>query len=502
MHTPALILLLGLAQVPPATQPEPVPPPPPAEPQVEWAAVTRADLASAYLRFERIYRSLPDRAQRVRQANQGFDRATASFFGGSMNGAIRAVQTAADALLYPGGVPAEQALASSLRVTVEPSVYVRTMARTPRLLIEQWYGLDEPASARIRIGLLPIDAHAPLAVEVDVHASPGTPVKMHVPIDGTWVSRASGAYLVSVGVGEQSDPGPLFFCVLNEPPAALREALRPRIEALQPGPDLSLSALATLRGKLSLLADAFNPLESASFMIPMSTLADTLAAEVALAEGKRHPFAERAGQTWRLLDHEGRLVPYVTHRPVGRPGPLPVLVAFHGMGGDEFMFQAGYGDGELRRLADARGFLAVSPRTEPFLNNPGLFDALLAELARDYDIDRTRVYVIGHSMGAGAAGGLARSRPDVIAAAACIAGGGLFAGDRSAPTLVIAGQFDPIVPAARLKVGADRAVEAGAPVTYREAAGQGHTLIVGDTLAEVVDWLWTHTLKPSPTPIR
>ncbi len=498
MPTIILLLLLSLAQPQPATPPETIPPPPMVEPEVEWAVVTRADLAAAYRRFERVYRSLPDRAERTRQANQAFDRATAAFLGGNMNQAIRAVQTAADTLLAPDDVPPEQALASSLRVTVQPSVYPRTASRAPHIRIEQWYGLDTPARASLRIRLLPIDADEPWTANIEVEATPGRPVDMQVPVDGAWLARASGAYLVSVGVGEQSDPGPLFFCVLTQPAGETHAALKPRIDALEPGPVLSPSALATLRGRLSLLADGFNPLESASFLTPMSSLADTLAAEVAIAEGKRNPFAGRAGLTWRLLDAEGRLIPYVTHVPVGRSGPLPIVVAFHGMGGDEFMFQVGYGDGELRRLADARPFIAVSPRTEPFLNNPALFDALLEELGRDYAIDRTRVYVIGHSMGAGVAGGLASSRPGTVAAAACIAGGGVRQVDRVAPTLILAGQFDPIIPAARLKVGADRAAQSGLPVTYREVPNQGHTLIVGDTLAEVVDWLWRHRLEQQP----
>lgn len=493
-----MMLLIGLVQ------PEPVLPPavPPAPEQValevEWAVVTRADLGAALTRFERIYRSLPDRATRTREANLAFDRATTAFFGGDMNRAIRALQTAADGLAAGGAVSPEQALASSLRVTVVPAVYPRSASRAPRIRIEQWYGLDEPASAKLKVSLLPIDALEPFSTEVAVSATPGVPVEMDVPLGGEWLAKASGAYMISVGVGEQSDPGPLFFCVLSEPAELTRMALKPRIDALVVGANLGPSALATLRGKLSLLGDGINPLESASFMTPMSTRADTLAAEVTIAEAKRNPFAGRAGMTWRLLDTGGRLVPYVTYAPVGRTGPMPVVVALHGMGGDEYLFQVGYGDGELRRQADARGFIAVSPRAEALADGGETFDALLAELARDYGVDRARVYVVGHSMGAAAAGGLATARADILAGVACIAGPRPSTAGRAAPTLVLAGQFDPIIPPARLKLGAEQAAASGAPVEYREVPNQGHTLIVGDLLGEALDWLFARTAARRP----
>ncbi|MBM4107916.1 MAG: hypothetical protein FJ255_03755 [Phycisphaerae bacterium] len=499
MWIATLSLLIALGQPEPTTPPGLPPPPAPVAAEVEWAVVTRADLVAASTRFERIYRALTDRQARAREANRAFDVATASFLGGRMNDAIRALRTGADALAAEGEASPAQALASSLRVTVEPAVYGRAMSRAPRLAIEQWYGPESPARVTLGVSLLPIDALEPLTLAVDVAYTPGTPVSMSVPLDaGAWLGKASGAYLVSVGVGEQSDPGPLFFCVLSEPAGQTLHALKPRIDALNAGAALSPSALATLRGTWSLLGGGVNPQESASFMTPMSTRADTLAAEVTLAEGKVSPFAGRAGMTWRLLDSGGRLVPYVTHVPVGRTGAMPVVVAFHGTGGDEYSFQVVHGDGELRRQADARGFIAVSPRAEAFIGNPDLFDALLREVARDYAIDRARVYVLGHSTGAAAASALAAARPDSLAAAVCLAGGDSLRGERVAPTLVIAGQFDPIIPPARLKVAAEQARAAGAPVEYREAPGQGHALIVGDLLGEALDWLWGRRLNARP----
>lgn len=189
----------------------------------------------------------------------------------------------------------------------------------------------------------------------------------------------------------------------------------------------------------------------------------------------------------------GVTIPYRTLLPPG-DAPASVIIALHGAGGDEHMFLEAYGAGRLRALALERGAVVIAPSTTAFLRSPGAFDALLDATARRRAIDRSRVVVIGHSLGAGAAWRLALQQRGRLRAVACIAGscGALpqgSTGDGVPPLLVVAGALDPIANPERLARDAASAREAGLDVTVERREQFGHTLLVGEVLPMVVDWL-------------
>jgi predicted esterase len=194
------------------------------------------------------------------------------------------------------------------------------------------------------------------------------------------------------------------------------------------------------------------------------------------------------------LTVDGVEVPYRTLLPPGS-APAPVILALHGAGGDEHMFLDAYGAGRLRALAAAQGAIVISPGTNAVLRAPGAFAALIDAVARVRPIDRSRIVVIGHSLGAGAAWRLALQQRGRIAAVACIAGGcgtlppGTTA-DSLPPLLLVAGALDPIANADRLEQASSAARAAGVTVTFERRAHYGHTLLVGDALPEVVRWLF------------
>ena len=101
---------------------------------------------------------------------------------------------------------------------------------------------------------------------------------------------------------------------------------------------------------------------------------------------------------------------------------LPVIVAYHGAGGSENMFFDAYGAGRLARLARDNGYLLVTPR-QPLMGVLLPIDSLVNQLAEIAPIDRSRVVVIGHSMGAGQTISQLDKHPG-IAQAAVILGGG------------------------------------------------------------------------------
>jgi len=121
-------------------------------------------------------------------------------------------------------------------------------------------------------------------------------------------------------------------------------------------------------------------------------------------------------------------------------GPLPVLLAFHGGGGNAPGFQEYAG---LDAPADARGFAVVYPNgsgrfdrrlltwnagdccgyaQEHDVDDVGFALAILADLSRDLPLDHARVYATGHSNGAMMAYRLAADAATRIAAIVPVAG--------------------------------------------------------------------------------
>ena len=135
------------------------------------------------------------------------------------------------------------------------------------------------------------------------------------------------------------------------------------------------------------------------------------------------------GQYWLDFSKEARSgvvriqFPNSNHsNSVNQDQALPVIVAYHGAGGSENMFFDAYGAGRLARLARDNGYLLVTPR-QPLMGALLPIDSLIDQLAEIAPIDRSRIVVIGHSMGAGQTISQLDRHPG-IAQAAVILGGG------------------------------------------------------------------------------
>jgi surfactin synthase thioesterase subunit len=132
--------------------------------------------------------------------------------------------------------------------------------------------------------------------------------------------------------------------------------------------------------------------------------------------------ASQPGDYWVTLGNGGRSLPVRLNMPADVDRPLPVLIAFHGAGGSENMFFETYGAGRLVSLAEERGWLVVSPRQ-------GLFglrmdvSQILQVLSDHFEIDRERVFLVGHSMGAGQVVSQCERHGELVAKAVAIGGG-------------------------------------------------------------------------------
>jgi polyhydroxybutyrate depolymerase len=140
--------------------------------------------------------------------------------------------------------------------------------------------------------------------------------------------------------------------------------------------------------------------------------------------------------------HDGRSRNYLVHVPAAAAtrGPLPVLLAFHGGGGNPAQFRRSAG---IDRVADREGFIAVYPAgtgVGKFLltwnagtnccgralslgiDDVGFTRAVVHDLARRIEIDSSRLYATGHSNGAGMTYRLATEASDLLAAIVPVAG--------------------------------------------------------------------------------
>ncbi|MFN3242560.1 MAG: prolyl oligopeptidase family serine peptidase [Planctomycetota bacterium] len=176
--------------------------------------------------------------------------------------------------------------------------------------------------------------------------------------------------------------------------------------------------------------------------------------------------------------------------PAVDQGRRPIVVALHGAGGSENLFFDGYGDGLCVELARRRGWFVVSPR-----NGMGFVDiaSLVDALAERYPIDRERVFVVGHSMGAVQTMQNVSRRPDRFRAAAPIAGGGSVRASQAfarLPFFVCAGERDFGLGGARRL---HRAIEAaGATASFRVDPAVEHLAIVQVALPDVFAFFDEH----------
>jgi acetyl esterase/lipase len=280
----------------------------------------------------------------------------------------------------------------------------------------------------------------------------------------------------------------------------VREALEVKLEHLLAKEQLprmqSAIRLAMLRAdklREDSDGDTFRLVES------LAAHRDAVAAEVAALANGRDPYRGRAGNHWRAFPRKNvnevegvrdRAFPYrlVVPKKLAADSPTPLVVAFHGAGGDENMFAFAYGNGRLAQLANERGFLLAMPRSYSFPRDEDLLEILLADVERDFEFDRQRVYVLGHSLGAGVASALSRQSKVPIAAAALFTGNLVFHRG-TPPTVQFVALDDPIIPPRKptFAAGADPEL-----LTFRRIENRGHTLFVGEYLPEAIDFLLQH----------
>jgi poly(3-hydroxybutyrate) depolymerase len=242
------------------------------------------------------------------------------------------------------------------------------------------------------------------------------------------------------------------------------------------------------------------------------TSAESIAASAAKGTD---PFVGRTGSFERhyLLETAGEILPYRVFVPKTYDDrqPVPLVVALHGLGANEDSWMDSYQQ-QLPTLADKHGFIAVAPlgyRVDGFYGYSYGNDAasrrkqelseqdvmqVLARMRQHYKIDASRIYLMGHSMGAIGTWFLGAKYADVWAALGPIAGLGnpqSVERMRHIPQFVVHGDADPTVSVAGSRNMVAALKTLGADHVYVEVPGGDHTDIVVPNLPAMFEFFRT-----------
>ena len=226
------------------------------------------------------------------------------------------------------------------------------------------------------------------------------------------------------------------------------------------------------------------------------------------------PFVGKTGDFERhyLLEGANEIMPYRVYVPKGYVASkaTPLVIALHGLGGNEDSFFDSYSQ-MPPRLAEQHGFLLAAPlgfRRDGFYGS-NLMGGDVASRRRSeysekdvlevlrlmkaaYNVDESRIYLIGHSMGAIGTWALGAKYPQTWAALVAFSGTGspaLAEGMKGIPQFVVHGDADNTVnvSGSRNMVAALNKLKAN--VTYLEVVGGSHTDVVVPNLEVAFDFL-------------
>ena len=240
-------------------------------------------------------------------------------------------------------------------------------------------------------------------------------------------------------------------------------------------------------------------------------------AEAVLAEAKggKDPFKGKTGDFERhyVLEGANEIMPYRVYVPKGYAASkaTPLVIALHGLGGNEDGFFDNYQQ-LPPQLSEKPGFLLAAPlgfRRDGFYGSSimGAGDAasrrraeysekdvleVLRLMKAAYNVDESRIYLIGHSMGAIGTWALAAKYPQTWAALVAFSGVGapaLADNMKAIPQFVVHGDADNTVNVSGSRNMVAALKKLNANVTYIEVHGGSHTDVVVPNLPGAFEFL-------------
>ncbi len=191
--------------------------------------------------------------------------------------------------------------------------------------------------------------------------------------------------------------------------------------------------------------------------------------------------------------------PFVSYTNRLTDSPLPLIIQLHGAG------ERGEGRDDLS-LVDINGFsklvkndeshecMIVMPQCPSDSFWAAKVESIVAfaeQIIKTYNIDESRVYLTGLSMGGFGTWFTALARPDLFAAIAPVCGGGMswLAGVLNMPIWVFHGVVDPTVPVAYSDIMVEALKKGRKNVKYTRLEGVAHNAWDHTYDSELLEWL-------------
>ncbi len=332
-----------------------------------------------------------------------------------------------------------------------------------------------------------------------------TPFVIDAAIDGL----ADGSYIVSVEVRDSVrvlGTSTLGIVVRNGLDAAIARLETAATKVAEP-----------VRSDLLFPVDRLRQVNNSRIALNTFNAArDFAAAEsllVAVSAGT-DPWRGRTGDLKRhyLLEAANEIMPYRLYVPsvYRNDKPLPLIIALHGLGATEDSFFEAYGR-VMPQLAEQHGYIVAAPlgyrvdgaygvslggsRDPAALRTQSLSEqdvlAVLEQVRKHYAIDESRIFLMGHSMGAIGTWAIAAKYPEIWAGLGAFAGFGVASTAETIggiPQFVVHGDADPTVAVSGSRVMVAALKAAGAQVQYLEVSGGDHSDVVEPNLPRMFDF--------------
>ena len=198
----------------------------------------------------------------------------------------------------------------------------------------------------------------------------------------------------------------------------------------------------------------------------------------------------RAGQYWLDYSKVGKsgIVRIQVPTDADPAKPFKVLVAYHGAGGSENMFFDSYGAGRIATLAQDAGYVLIAPR-QPLISGIVSLQELLDSISKSLPIDRQRIDLIGHSMGAGQLIQQVEQNPGIARSCVVLGGGRAIAKPTAwANVRVFAAAGDVDFGKRGVLAFAESMKQTTAVVEDRIYENVEHLAIVQVALTDIFDW--------------
>jgi pimeloyl-ACP methyl ester carboxylesterase len=449
------------------------------QPRPSWAQPERYELGRRIRAFEAAWAGQPD-AEARKRATEPLKRAVGLFFGFRLGDAGCAMADARFALRSQEGPGQAEEWAASL--DLRPSA---RLIDAERAIL----------SAQV-LPSYPVETPAPAAARLVVRMGQANRTIADVSVDGeTWPREAE---LNVMGVGEGDHVLHAAIKVAGrelgdiDVGLSIAKDLQSRLDTLRrliaAWPDGTTTDRETARALLELVDKLASGVTLEADYPAARLLKEVETIVAAVEDGRAYFDRTKTGQHWITLALPGGgkgVVRVQVPDEAARGAKLPLVLALHGAGGSENMFFDAYGNGAIVSLCHQRGWLLASPRVNGM--SPAQVGALIDALAAIYPIDRSRIMLVGHSMGAMQALGMASLDPRKYAAVAALGGGGAVKpapGIESLPFFVGVGTEDFALAAVRGLNGALKRADVRT-VSYHEYEAVEHMAIVQTALPDV-----------------